>query len=641
MRCVVAVISVVAIGLPAAVFAAATTGFSAWTFGGSANDYHGTLQISPRFPTADFVSDSRAGQVGVQSGSSAWFGAWTPAGQVFGSSQNQPYLNLRPKTDQATGASTTTYAFARPTPLGWGFVLGDIDADQVRVSAVTAAGAQATASELGFQGVFNYCEQTPRPSGCGGTQTDVPTWNAATQTLTGNAGASDTTGASGWFRPTVPLRTVTFEFTARSGFPVYQAWFAVRMQDLTGTVSVASGSCDLAGMNAHLYGQAGNQIGETTTGADGRYSFTELAAGPGYSVRLSGIPSTCRAVGPTTVEGIDLTDDDGTGDFAIRALVPSAVLGTVTDRTTGDPVSGVPVTLELEVGGTATTETADDGSYVFDDVPAGSHVITVTPPDGYAGADPGSRTVVVPDDSEDPIVDQDFELSADPNISGRVTAGGEPLAGVVVELRDMGGTGVGREVTGPDGSYTFAHVPGDTSYVIAIPDPPGGYRPPADRSADVESSDVVDQDFKLVRPGAIGGVVTDADGPVVGVEVTLTGPSGSVTRTTDGAGHYYVDDLDPGRYVVMIETPDGTTPDVTSRTVEITEAGEVFGAEDFLLSTVSTPSPGDDDTGAGSPPVDAGLPDTGAPSPWWPVAGALSLLAGIMVLGQWSPHRLP
>ena len=52
----------------------------------------------------------------MQIGSSVWFGPTTPIGVKYGSSQNQPYLNLRPLADTATTPSTTTYTFDQPDP---------------------------------------------------------------------------------------------------------------------------------------------------------------------------------------------------------------------------------------------------------------------------------------------------------------------------------------------------------------------------------------------------------------------------------------------------------------------------------------------------------------------------------------------
>jgi hypothetical protein len=93
----------------------------------------------------------------------------------------------------------------------------------VRISA-TDAGGNAVAVASWYQGVFNYCGVSPKPSGCpSGTHTDVPVWNNI-DTLTGRG--SDTSGASGWFRPTQSIKTLTFTFEKLSGFPIFQTWFA-------------------------------------------------------------------------------------------------------------------------------------------------------------------------------------------------------------------------------------------------------------------------------------------------------------------------------------------------------------------------------------------------------------------------------
>ena len=115
-------------------------------------------QQSPGFPAATVVSDSRA-PVSLPSGATTFLGAGTPPGLKYGSSSGSAYLLLRPKADTATTPSTTTYTFDAPTPdTGWAFVLGDVDADAVRVRATDADGAAVPATEVDswFAGSFNY-----------------------------------------------------------------------------------------------------------------------------------------------------------------------------------------------------------------------------------------------------------------------------------------------------------------------------------------------------------------------------------------------------------------------------------------------------------------------------------------------------
>jgi hypothetical protein len=97
---------------------------------------------------------------------------------------------------------------------------------------------------------------------------DLPTWDPATGILSGHAAALDTTGASGWFQPKVPLRTLTFVFTRHSGFPVYSTAFATLTSAVSGTVTI-DGTTPLAGVPLEILGSAGTTVGTATTGADG------------------------------------------------------------------------------------------------------------------------------------------------------------------------------------------------------------------------------------------------------------------------------------------------------------------------------------------------------------------------------------
>ncbi|MET1005929.1 MAG: hypothetical protein ABWX96_10285, partial [Propionibacteriaceae bacterium] len=202
---------------------------------GVSRNYTSTLtQQAAGFPVATITSNSVGGSsVGVQSGASTYLSTGTAVGAKYGSSQGQGYLNLRPSSQNGAPPSVTTYTFERPTPTsGWTFVLGDVDADQVTITATGPGGQTVAPADLGFRSVFNYC--TP---GVCTANPDVPTWNPATGVLVGNTAALDTNGASAWFEPTVPLTSLTFTFAQRAGFPVYQTWFSALEYDITGTVT--------------------------------------------------------------------------------------------------------------------------------------------------------------------------------------------------------------------------------------------------------------------------------------------------------------------------------------------------------------------------------------------------------------------
>ncbi len=634
--------------------AATTRSYADWDpLVGTSNNYTTAAQVPVQgFPRATVTTDSRSGSVGVQSGASTWLTEDTPVGQVYGSSRNLPYLSLRPKADNATSPSVTTYTFDHPTPpTGWMVAFADIDADQVRVTAKDASGAEVSAADLGFRGGFNFCEfpGATRPSACSTSIGDVPTWNATTQTLVGNPTAADTVGPTGWFEPTVPLSSLTVSYTRRSGFPIYSTYLAALGRTVSGTVQDVSttGACAVTGVTVRLVDPYGASLATTTPASDGTYSFGQNATQPGYTVRIEP-PAACAAVGGVT-RTVSTATADATANFSVRQIIPQPVSGTV--RADGQPLAGVPVTLHAPGGGTKTTTTAADGSYLFDDNAVDDgYFVTIDVPDGYTGTDQRAPFDV----DTTPIIGQDFTLTANPDVSGTVTGGGSGLGGVTVTLTPATGP-VLTTVTAADGSYTFERVPAGT-YDISVEPPPGFSAVPPIDGVDVDADDVTGQDFALSRPGAISGMVTDStndDAPVPDAEVTVDGPGGPEVITTDSDGRFFVDGLDAGDYDIDLTPPAGFVPDGPAQQMTtITDEGEIRGGIDFAVTPVAaapTPSPSPSpsaspsatpsagtsagSSGAGPASTSSSLPDTGSDVGGGFVLGALLLVgAGAIVL---------
>ncbi|TFB16479.1 hypothetical protein E3V93_07515 [Microbacterium sp. 3H14] len=622
----IVLIAVLVGALPAS---AATVGsWATWQpLTGTGGAFTTTVQVAAKPAiTASVTSDSRAGQVGVISGASTWLSEGTAIGAKYGSSRDHPYLNLRPRADNATSPSTTTYSFATPTPTsGWAFAVGDIDADVVRIHAVAPDGHVLDATEIGLRDRFNYCAPgiVGKPS-CTGAADDVPTWDATTLTLTGNAGAVDTNGAAAWFEPSTPISSLSLIFTRRSGFPVYQTWFASIAQDITGTV--LDTGAPVPGITLTLTDANGAVVGTTTTAADGTYSFPGYVAADGYTVRITP-PAGKIPVGATTVP-VNLSTGDAVADFALRNVVPVAVSGRVTD-TTGAPIAGVPVTI---AGQTTTTDA--DGRYLFDQVMVGTHTATITTPAGYT-IDLAPDPVVVPSGSEVPITDVDFRLAENPDLSGVVRSNGVGVAGVTVTAVGPGGVTLTR-VTDATGTYSFPRLAaGDYEITITTP---GGFvaTSPVTRNEQVAATDLANVDFQLARLGAIDGTVRDPGGaPVAGVTVTVTGPGVPQRLTSEADGTFGLGALPPGTYTLTVVSPPGSSVvGAATRTVVITAAGEVVGEQDFTVAVdavVVPPDPTD-------PPANGGgngaLPATGlGPETFaWAAVGAAVALLGVVLL---------
>nr|WP_201470565.1 carboxypeptidase regulatory-like domain-containing protein [Microbacterium hydrocarbonoxydans] len=610
--------------------AATTTAWASWQpFVGSPGAYSSSVQVAANPSiTASITSDSRGGGIGLVSGSSNWLAEGTPVGAKYGSSRDQQYVNLRPQADNATSPSTTTYSFDSPTPTaGWTFVLGDIDADAVRIEAIGPDGQALTADQIGFRGGFNYCAPgiAGKPS-CTGSADDIPSWDPGSLTLTGNAGAVDTSGSAAWFEPAAPISSLSFVFIRRSGFPVYQTWFASIARDITGSV-VDQATGPIEGVDMTLVDANGTVVGTTTTAADGSYRFAGYVATDGYTVRAA-TPAGKIPVGTGEV-GVDLTEVDGVADFTVRDIVSAEVTGRVTDDE-GQPLPGVTV----EIPGVAETTTDDDGIYVFDDVPVGEQTVEVTPPPGFT-IDLPSVPVVVPEGSEEPIDVPDFVLVENPTLIGTVQTNGEGLAGVTVTAETPGVAPV-TAVTDGDGDYAFVRIPeGEYTISLTVPD---GYiaTGPTSFVQDVTDDEVAAFEFALARLGAIDGTVrTDGGAPVGGVTIMIDGPDRRQQVTTDAEGNYGLGGLPPGTYTITIVAPSGSTiVGPTTLTVVVTAGGEVFVDQDFTLAAliVASPSPTPTITPPPPPVIGGGgaLPATGL-GPETVTWGAIG--AGILILG--------
>lgn len=295
--------------------------FPSWSTAGASGSYTGTAEFpaSAGFPGVTVGSDSTT--IKAPSGETAFLGASTAFGQNFGSSRSQPYLYVSSATGQAN--STTTLTFNGAPPPGWGFALGDVDADWVFVQAFADAAQTAPLpiGDLGFQGVGNYCANVPKPSTCAGSGpfTDQPTWITTPTTIGGinyvpstlAGGGSDTAGAYGWFTPSSTIRSLKLTFGVQSGFPIYQLWLAspAPATTITGTVAIEDappGTAVPAGTVAVLDNADGTPvlaIDETPVTVpvqpDGTYTFTTEQR-PSYQIAIDPPPGY-TAPAPMTV----------------------------------------------------------------------------------------------------------------------------------------------------------------------------------------------------------------------------------------------------------------------------------------------------------------------------------------------------
>ncbi|MET0911487.1 MAG: carboxypeptidase-like regulatory domain-containing protein, partial [Ilumatobacteraceae bacterium] len=254
---------------------AAGNRYGTWTVSGADPAWRGTMVVGATgFPHAAVATDSSS----PTTPSSAVLDPTTPFGAEFGGSGPAGVGGnaLSASTSEAGARSVTTLTFAAATPpAGWGFAVGDVDTDSIQVAAVGPAGP-LTSTQLGFRGVFNACTgASPRPAGCPTVvPTDVPRWDAVTATLRGTG--VDTSGASGWFTPTVPITSMTVTYTAGSADTGFQMWVAADTSDISGTVRLGTGGPAPSGSVVMLRTSDDTEIARTRTASDGTYRFAAV-----------------------------------------------------------------------------------------------------------------------------------------------------------------------------------------------------------------------------------------------------------------------------------------------------------------------------------------------------------------------------
>ena len=182
--------------------------YAAWTVNDDATTANGTF-AGTVFPQIDAVSEN--GSLSVAS--SATLTGTTPFGEEYGTSRGEQYLTSAVAAGQSQGTVTLNFESA-PNPLTWSIAVGDVDAENITLSALDLDGNEINVREWKYV-PFNYA------SG----ETDEPVWDPETQTIVGNT--LDTSGASMWIRPTQDnIASITLTQIRTSGFPQYQLWVA-------------------------------------------------------------------------------------------------------------------------------------------------------------------------------------------------------------------------------------------------------------------------------------------------------------------------------------------------------------------------------------------------------------------------------
>ena len=298
----------------------------------------------------------------------------------------------------------------------------------------------------------------------------------------------------------------------------------------------------------------------------------------------------------------DFTTDFGGGAKGTIGSVPLAtgnITGSKFTDITGDgfsgddtPLGGVAINLyqDLDQSGTltegdgpaiATTTTAADGSYSFNNLLPGTYFVQESVPDGYTQTAGGTYTVDVTAGSTS--TGNNFDDFQNTSISGTkftditgngFTADDTPLAGVTINLYENGGiTPVATTTTAADGSYSFANL-GPGSYSVQETVPAGSTQTGGNAGYTVSATSGTNStgnnfdDFQNIsisgtKYNDITGNSFSSDDTVLGgVTINLFENGGTTpvaTTTTAADGSYSFANLGPGSYSVQETVPAGST----------------------------------------------------------------------------------
>lgn len=375
------------------------------------------------------------------------------------------------------------------------------------------------------------------------------------------------------------------------------------------------------GAKVSIYDNSWGWVADDTSESDGSYVFTGFVQGTYYVKVNTPYPSGYSGVEPAyrTVNLVDVNINGQDFDLVREPAKTYSISGHVfKDKKggtknvfdAGEGVNGVTVKLNPSFKSSIQWEvvTFGDGYYVFENLPAGSYSVEIqNPPNGFYVKSPSPPYYNITLASS--IADKNFQLAKiqpEPtySIQGFVIdqATNQKLNNVVVKLFDISNisnpvllegvlTGAGSL---NKGEYKFDELPtGSYRVKVMLPD---GYVDSYPNKYEFNNlnSNQTDKNFLLTKQIAatycLKGKVTNSGGqPVAGIEVRLRQWNGSSfdpagTDTTDSQGEYAFCNLLPGKYRVVVPTPQGGYPVVSPERYEKEIINTGFDKLDFVLS---------------------------------------------------------
>ncbi|MBA3241881.1 MAG: carboxypeptidase regulatory-like domain-containing protein, partial [Acidobacteria bacterium] len=355
---------------------------------------------------------------------------------------------------------------------------------------------------------------------------------------------------------------------------------------VTFTISgrIANGANGLPGVTVTL---SGSQSAQTSTDANGNYSFASLAQGGSFTVT----PALAGFTFVPPSQTFNNLQANQTADFAANAV---AVTFIISGRVTNASAVGVPGALiTLSGSQAATTNTDANGDYSFASLAQGGN-FTVTP--SFAGFTftPPSRTF---NNLQANQTGADFTTNAVTHtLSGRVAdSGGQGILGINLTLS---GTQSAVTTTDAAGNYSFTGLANGGNFTLT-PSETNFRFVPVSRQVNNLQADVGGVDFtgRLVNHTITGRIVDAQGNGIPDVLVTLSGALSAVTRT-DQQGNFVFNDVPTSGSFNITPEKVGFTFEPRRQNVTGINSDVQFEALGVVQpSPTPTPDPSDDFSG--------------------------------------------
>ncbi|MBV6323851.1 SdrD B-like domain-containing protein [Duganella violaceipulchra] len=428
----------------------------------------------------------------------------------------------------------------------------------VKVTLLDAAGAAVATATTDVDGHYLFNNLKPGTYSVQFDKTTLGTGYVFSGAHAGSDGAADsdasvTTGQT----QQVTLTSGAVNHDLDAGVSALQATIGDRVwEDKNGNGVQDAGEAGIVGVKVDLKDEQGNVVQTTSTGADGKYSFTVDAGKYAISVTApTGMSATGQHAGSN---GALDSDVDAAGQGEQVTVAPGQVnndvdAGFYKGATLGDRVwydanknglqdsaetgvAGVKVILLDQAGNpTGTTATTDaSGNYSFTNLKPGSYSVQFD-----KGSLPANYSFTAADQGANDVKDSDANITTgktaqvtlasgavnsdldaglvaapaklgdtvweDKNGNGLQDSGEAGLCGVTVQLKDGSGKVVATTTTDTAGHYSFTADPG--SYTVSVTAPSGF----SFTGKDAGSDDARDSDF---ASNGVSNVVKLAAGEV-------------------------------------------------------------------------------------------------------------------------------